>query len=70
MEKSTMVKNFPEHLKGVLAQAYYDPAYPDGRKGSEDNHHYRKAVTTEILQNVYPYGDLRADLMHRVWESV
>jgi len=31
---------------------------------------YRKAVTTEILQNAFTDGDLRSYIMHGVWESV
>ncbi|BCD67144.1 hypothetical protein [Nitratiruptor sp. YY09-18] len=48
----------------------YDPAYPNGKPGSPDNHYYRKAVTTEILQNAFKDGDQRAYIMHGVWESV
>jgi len=32
--------------------------------------YYRKAVTTEILQNLAVEGDTRSYLMHGVWESV
>jgi hypothetical protein len=31
---------------------------------------YRKAVTTEILQNAFADGELRSYLMHGVWESI
>jgi len=35
-----------------------------------NNTDYRKAMTTEILQNAFADGDLRSYLMHGVWESV
>jgi len=35
-----------------------------------DNDNYRKAVTTEILQNAFADGDLRAYILHGTWESV
>lgn len=41
-----------------------------GKPGSRDNRDYRKAVSTEILRNAHPDGELRAYLMHGVWESV
>jgi len=56
-----------------VAQETYQPSgEPDGigKAGSKDNRWYRKAMSTEILCNVSPDGDLRAYLMHGVWESV
>jgi hypothetical protein len=43
-----------------------------GSPGTLDvgNTDYRKAVTTEILQNAFYDGDLRSYIMHGVWESV
>ncbi|VTZ49844.1 conserved exported hypothetical protein [Methylocella tundrae] len=41
-----------------------------GQPGSKSNRLYRKALSTEILRNALPDGDLRAYLMHGVWESV
>jgi len=35
-----------------------------------NNTDYRKAVTTEILQNAFADGDLRSYIMHGVWEGV
>lgn len=81
MINDRQVAPFNETVKALLTiaqdtcrpdvnDADYDAAYPHGREGSKDNYHYRKAVTTEILQNAYPDGDLRAYLMHGVWESV
>lgn len=55
----------------VIAQQTYQPATTDtGLPGAADNRHYRKAVSTEILRDAFPDGDLRAYLMHGVWESV
>lgn len=57
----------------AIAQQTYQPATaPDGVgiPGAADNRYYRKAVSTEILRNAFPDGDLRAYLMHGVWESV
>jgi hypothetical protein len=41
-----------------------------GLRGARDNHHYRKALSTEILRNAHADGGLRAYIMHGVWESV
>ena len=41
-----------------------------GKPGSKANRFYRKALSTEILRNAAPNGDLRAYIMHGVWESV
>jgi len=49
--------------------AMLDPAGV-GQSGSATNSYYRKAVTTEILQNLAVEGDTRSYLMHGVWESV
>ncbi|MFP4007196.1 MAG: hypothetical protein ACLFV6_04205 [Spirulinaceae cyanobacterium] len=57
----------------VIAQDTHQPTNANdgiGLAGAADNRHYRKAVTTEILRNAFPDGDLRAYLMHGVWESV
>jgi len=35
-----------------------------------DNYFYKKALTTEILQNIHTEGETRSYLMHGVWESV
>ncbi|WP_029408527.1 hypothetical protein [Thiomicrorhabdus sp. Milos-T2] len=41
-----------------------------GLAATKDNNYYRKAMTTEIMRKAIPDGDLRAYLMHGVWESV
>lgn len=56
-----------------VAQDTYQPKdTPNGvgEAGGRDNRLYRKALTTEILRNAHPDGDLRAYLLHGVWESV
>lgn len=66
---------FEHDVVGLLqvAQQTYQPsdtANSTGLPGARDNRHYRKAVSTEILRNAFPDGDLRAYLMHGVWDSV
>lgn len=81
MVKDQRVSEFNEQVKILLKTAQdtfrpdvndadYDAAYPNGQEGTLENHFYRKAVTTEILQNTVPDGDLRAYLMHGVWEGM
>ena len=56
-----------------VAQQTYQPtnaANGFGLPGARDNRLYRKAVSTEILRNAFPDGDVRAYLMHGVWDSV
>jgi hypothetical protein len=64
-------KTIPPLLK--VAQETYQPeqgAGNAGLPGAADNLHYRKAVSTEILRKVEPDGELRAYIMHGIWESV
>lgn len=56
-----------------VAQGTYQPmdaANGIGLPGASDNRLYRKALSTEILRNVNADGELRAYLLHGVWESV
>lgn len=56
-----------------VAQQTFQPADAANRiglAGARDNRHYRKAMSTEILRKATPDGDLRAYIMHGVWESV
>lgn len=48
----------------------HDDPNGTGQPGSKGNRLYRKALSTEILRSAFPDGDLRAYLMHGVWESV
>ena len=56
-----------------VAQETFRPADDPngiGKPGSKANRFYRKALSTEILRNAAPNGNLRAYIMHGVWESV
>jgi hypothetical protein len=56
----------------TVAQQTFQPtdaANGIGEPGTKDNRSYRKALSTEILRNAAPDGDLRAYIMHGVWES-
>ncbi|WP_345988622.1 hypothetical protein WCX18_00410 [Sulfurimonas sp. HSL1-2] len=53
-----------------IHDAGYDDRYPHGQAGTAQNSHYRKAVTTEILQNAFADGDARSYIMHGVWENM
>lgn len=76
MIKDANITDFNTKVKALLtiAQQTYMPndGSGNGTAGTLDvaDTNYRKAVTTEILQNAFADGDLRAYLMHGVWESV
>lgn len=56
-----------------VAQQTFQPADVAngiGLAGARDNRHYRRALSTEILRKATPDGDLRAYIMHGIWESV
>ncbi|MEY8014473.1 hypothetical protein [Mycobacterium servetii] len=56
-----------------VAQETYQPNDDPsgiGQPGSKNNRLFRKALSTEILRNTTPDGELRAYLLHGVWESV
>ena len=56
----------------TVAQQTFQPADDPngvGEPGAKDNRSYRKALSTEILRNARADGDLRAYIMHGVWES-
>ena len=49
----------------------YNPKFPVGIPGSYQNLHYRKAISTEILQSAFYDGNDKTHyLFHGVWESV
>ncbi len=49
----------------------YNPKFPVGIPGSYQNLHYRKAISTEILQSAFSDGNNKTHyLFHGVWESV
>jgi hypothetical protein len=51
---------------------YSSTADPDktGQVGTMENHFYRKAVTTEIMQSIHDAAGLRRYIMHGVWQSI
>jgi hypothetical protein len=56
----------------TVAQQTFQPAEDPngvGKPGAKDNRFYRKALSTEILRNARADGNLRAYIMHGVWES-
>ena len=48
----------------------YNPRFPEGQPGSYQNRHYRKAVTTEILQSAFSTGGMTHYLFHGTWQTV
>ena len=56
----------------TVAQQTYQPSTnaTNGDSGTLADANYKKAITTEILQNAYTYGDTRIYLFHGVWDSV
>lgn len=53
-----------------IAQNTYQPENSEkGLPGGQDNLHYRKALTTEILRGAKTNGAYRNYIMHGVWES-
>lgn len=60
---------FRPDLTDVDYNASIDPE-GIGQAGGQDNKHYRKAVTTEILQNISANDGIRNYVMHGVWQSV
>jgi len=74
VEFNTKVKNLLTTAQNTFRPATddgdYDSNYPNGQEGAVGNSYYRKAVTTEILQNAFSDGDSRSYLMHGVWESM
>lgn len=58
-------------LLTVAQQTYQPSSNPEnGTSGTLANSNYRKAITTEIMQNAFSSGDTRNYIMHGVWESV
>jgi len=56
----------------AVAQQTYQPKenISDGEAGTLTDHNYKKALTTEILQNAYSVGNQRDYLFHGVWHSI
>jgi len=59
------------NLLGVAQQTYQPKDnISDGEAGTLSNNYYKKALTTEILQNAYTVGNQRDYLFHGVWNSI
>ena len=56
----------------TVAQQTYQPKSNelDGEAGTLNDKNYKKAITTEILQNAYSFGGKRDYLFHGVWHSI
>ena len=56
----------------TIAQQTYQPKSNklDGESGTLNDKNYKKAITTEILQNAYSFGGKRDYLFHGVWHSI
>jgi hypothetical protein len=56
----------------TIAQQTYQPKENtlNGESGTLNDNNYKKALTTEILQNAYSIGDKRDYLFHGVWHSI
>ena len=56
----------------TTAQETYQPSAQanNGTSGTLADTNYKKAVTTEILQNIEAVGGTRNYIMHGVWESI
>lgn len=70
-----VMKPFEEKVIPLLkvAQQTFEPTAEHdgiGLPGAQNNRDYRKAISTEIMRKILPDGDLRAYIMHGVWESV
>lgn len=72
LDADTASMNEKVKLLLTTAQTTYQPSTnaTDGDAGTLSNAFYKKAVTTEILQNAFAVGNTRNYLMHGVWRSV
>ena len=58
-------------LLSVAQQTYQPSTNPsNGKSGTLADANYKKAITTEILQNAYADGDTRNYLFHGVWDAI
>ena len=71
-KKSTaLLKVAQDTFRPAKGDYDYNPKFPHGMPGSFQNSHYRKAVTTEILQSAFSDSDgMTYYLFHGTWESV
>jgi hypothetical protein len=69
-ESTALLKIAQDTFRPAKGDYDYTPRFPDGMPGSYQNHHYRKAVTTEILQSAFSEGDKTHYLFHGTWQTV
>jgi len=70
-EKSTsLLKVAQNTFRPAKGDYDYNPKFPKGIPGSYQSLHYRRAVSTEILQSAFSDGNKTHYLFHGVWESV
>ncbi len=70
-KKSTaLLKVAQETFRPAKGDYDYNPKFPYGMPGSYQNRHYRRAVTTEILQSAFAPDGKYHYLFHGTWQSV
>ncbi len=70
-KKSTTLLTVAQNtFRPAKGDADFNPKFPKGMPGSYQTTHYRKAVTTEILQSAFSDGKYRRYLFHGTWESL
>ena len=69
-ESAALLKIAQDTFRPAPGDPDYNPKFPDGMPGAYQTHHYRKAVTTEILQSAFSDGGKTHYLFHGTWESV
>lgn len=67
---ATLLTTAQQTFRPDVGDGDYDGHFSNGLAGTVQNTYYRKAVTTEILQNAFTDGDLRSYIMHGVWENM
>ena len=69
-ESAALLKIAQDTFRPAPGDVDYNPKFPDGMPGEYQTRHYRKAVTTEILQSAFSDGGKTHYLFHGTWESV
>ncbi len=69
-ESTSLLKVAQNTFRPAKGDFDYNPKFKFGIPGSYQNLHYRKAVTTEILQSAFSDNEKTHYLFHGVWESV
>ena len=69
-ESTALLKIAQDTFRPAKGDYDYNPRFPEGQPGSYQNRHYRKAVTTEILQSAFSEGGKTHYLFHGTWQTV